>query len=255
MAYCADPLLRQNISVLHSFTGVYPLQNGEFIARCRFKGCYVRIGTFKLAEDAARAYDRVVLSIRGRKADTNFPFSEYLPFELSNSKRAFEAKYRQCESIRRGSTWPWARAAQTLLSKDEEVSEDGVPERGTTLGPFKEDVSGKCVFELLQNVMLEKKDLNGTFDLIQSRIRNLKIRIQSGLSTEEECDCVGQYACVASILGNMVSMQNEWERKHRFGEATSAAVLLQQPILLSEPVSSESKPVGGCSLSLSKPFL
>lgn len=226
MAYCLNPALRRGLSILDSFTGVYPLLDGSFVARCRFKGCYVLIGSFRTAEDAARAYDRVVLSVRGRKARTNYPYSEYLNFELQNAKRAFEAKYKQCERTRRGSTWPWARAAQTLLANDEEGSDDGVPELVQTVGPLTEAVSGKCVFELLQNVMLQKKDLNGTFDLIQSRIRQLKTRITSGLSTEEECDCVGQYACVARYLGSMVSMQNEWERKHRNKTATSAAALL-----------------------------
>ena len=231
--------------MLDTFTGVYPLMDGTFVARCRYKGCYVLIGSFQTAEDAARAYDRVVLSNRGRKARTNYPYSEYLNFELQNAKRAFEAKYKQCERTRRGSAWPWARAAQTLLANPEEGSEERrVPELGQTVGPLREAVPGASVFELLQNVMLKKKDLNGTFDLIQTKIRQLQARIQSGLSTEEECDCVGQYACVASILGNLVSMQNEWERKHEgHGSRGDHRLDGRSPLLLSDQGTSEPKQV------------
>eukprot|EP00210_Caulerpa_lentillifera_P006844 g6542.t1 len=211
-------------AIMRSFIGVYPLLDGSFIARCRYRGSYIQIGTFSSAEHAARAYDRVVLSLPQRHSKTNYPASEYLTFELGNARRAFEVKYKQCQQTRRGSAWPWARAAQTLLANDDEedmlISHqhhdymlNKVPELVQDLTPLTETLSGESVFNLLQNVMLQQRDLAGTFDLIQIKIRQLQQRIQSGLSTEKECSCVGQYVCVASILSSLVSMQRDWEQQ------------------------------------------
>eukprot|EP00210_Caulerpa_lentillifera_P001817 g1747.t1 len=211
-------------SVLGSFVGVYPVHNGAFIARCRYQGIYVQIGSFNSAEHAARAYDRVVLGLQRNHAKTNYPPSDYLSFELMNAKRALEAKYKQCQQTRRGSAWPWARAAQTLLPSEEDTSLlsnschdyvlNNVPELVQNFAPLTETLSGSSIFQLLQNVMLKERNLDGTFDLIQNKIRYLQQRIQSGLSTEEECNCVGQYAYVASILWSLVSMEKEWERRN-----------------------------------------
>lgn len=235
-------------STLGSFVGVYPLLDGSFIARCRYKGCYVPIGSFNSAELAARAYDRVVLGLRGRKAKTNYSPTEYLGFELENARRALDTKYKQCHQTRRGSAWPWARAAQTLLINEEDGTTllsnschdyvlNNVPELVQNVAPLTEALPGNSVFELLQTVMSKKRDLNGTFDLIQRKIRQLQQRIQSGLSTEEECNCVGQYACVASILSSLVSMQKEWERRNSNFESDSllAKGELLDPSSFSEP--------------------
>ncbi len=59
------------------FRGVWKDNSTSWVAKIGVKGKTVRLGTFADKTDAARAYDRAVIAIKGKRALTNFPLEDY----------------------------------------------------------------------------------------------------------------------------------------------------------------------------------
>jgi hypothetical protein len=59
------------------FRGVWKDNSTSWVAKIGVKGKNIRLGTFADKTDAARAYDRAVIAIKGKRALTNFPLEDY----------------------------------------------------------------------------------------------------------------------------------------------------------------------------------
>ncbi|GMH32654.1 hypothetical protein BSKO_00488 [Bryopsis sp. KO-2023] len=235
------------------YRGVTPTSNGKFIARCRFKGGAVQIGVFDCAHDASKAYDRVILGLRGPQASTNHSRQEYLGFEISNAKRAFDVKVLECVQIRRGSPRHWVEAAKRMLHSGEihgvlsifpalggdvekitEVLEgirDENPEAFTEALGRMETHDGAPAIEPSRRRISPAKMSSEPFDIV----RELG---EQGKSIEEALDFVEHnrrdsgrkaslrrgdrpdpYPYVAEMLRAMVSISKKWEGKEKLVDA------------------------------------
>jgi hypothetical protein len=59
------------------FRGVWKDNSANWVAKITVKGKTIRLGTFVDKAEAAHAYDRAVIAIKGKNALTNFPLEEY----------------------------------------------------------------------------------------------------------------------------------------------------------------------------------
>ncbi|GMH33863.1 hypothetical protein BSKO_01697 [Bryopsis sp. KO-2023] len=68
-------------------------KNKRWQAAINSSGKYLYLGSYVLEEDAARAFDKAAIRIRGRKARINFKFDEYLPELKLHSQSQCQAQH------------------------------------------------------------------------------------------------------------------------------------------------------------------
>lgn len=64
------------LSNTSGYRGVDKLKDDQWQARIRNEGTLIYLGIFATGEEAAQAYDRAALNLRGEKAHLNFPVED-----------------------------------------------------------------------------------------------------------------------------------------------------------------------------------